>query len=273
MLGHSTGFECLDELTNGFGSGELWIIAARPSVGKSALACEIALRQAKLGLPVCFFSIEMNRESVMMRLIAREAGVSFRLFRAGRLEPHEWRRITGAMASISELPIWIDDPSAPKAQELRWRIRNVAKRISAKTIFVDYLQLLHARAENKTQEVTKCSGHMKAAAKEIGQLTGGTIVLLSQLNRLAETEKPRLSHLRESGAIEQDGDVIVLMSDEDTASWASKSSAPSTKILDVAKQRNGPKEELRVQFLPEVMGFLEKPVGQKSYGSAEAANA
>jgi len=253
MLGTSTGFPDLDRITSGWIPSEMILLAGRPSAGKTALALELALRQARQGKAVAMFSLEMNRASVFLRLACRDAGVSYSRVCSGFMSRSDLRALCAAIPRISKLPFWIDDRPALSSQDLRWRLRSLARRHPIKFCVVDYLQLLRAKAENRTQEVTKISLDLKAAARELGEATGGTLLAAAQLNRAGANERPRLHHLRESGQLEQDADAVFLLSDEEpTQNGRPK---PSIKLLDVAKQRNGPTDIVRLTFLPLVMGF------------------
>jgi len=253
MMGTPTGYSDIDQLTAGWQAGDYDILAARPSAGKTALAIEFALRQLRAGNPVAFFSLEMSRGAIYQRMVCREAGVNSQYLRSGHLSSSNLKRITAAVARIDGLPLWIDDSAGLRASDLRWRVRSLAKRRGIKFVVVDYLQLLRSPGKDRFESVTNSSIELKAAAKEIGQITGGTLLALSQLNRAGVGERPRLEHLRESGQLEQDGDVIFLLADADGAVNGQVQS--STKILDIAKQRNGPCQEVRFTFLPAVGGF------------------
>jgi replicative DNA helicase len=175
-----------------------------------------------------------------------------------------------AVGRIDRLPLWIDDSAGLRASDLRWRLRSLCKRHGIKFAVVDYLQLLRSPGKDRFESVTNSSIELKAAAKEIGQITGGTLLALSQLNRAGVGERPRLEHLRESGQLEQDGDVIFLLSDADGSANGQVQS--STKILDIAKQRNGPCEEVRFTFLPAVGGFEQSAHRDVWDSKARAAN-
>lgn len=253
IIGMPTGYSDIDALTAGWQAGDYNILAARPSVGKTALAIEFALRQAKAGNPVAFSSLEMSRASIYTRMLCREAGVDSQRLRCGRLSASDLKRIFDALPRIHNLPLWIDDSAGLRSADLRWRLRSLCKRHGIKFAVVDYLQLLRSPGKDRFESVTNSSIELKAAAKEIGQLTGGALLALSQLNRAGAGERPRLEHLRESGQLEQDGDVIFLLSD--TEEVANGQVQPCTKILEIAKQRNGPCQDVRFTFLPTVGGF------------------
>ena len=253
MLGTPTGFSRLDNLTAGWISGEMVVLAARPSAGKTAFASEVALRQVRNANAVAIFSLEMSRASLLLRLACREAGVSYHRLCSGWLSSADTSKLCAAIARIGQLPIWIDDRPAMSALDLRWRLRSLAQRHSIKLAVVDYLQLLRAKAENRTQEITKISMELKAAARELGEISDGTLLAISQLNRMATKERPQLHHLRESGQIEQDADAVLLLYDAEL--MALGQSDPNSKILEVVKQRNGPCGCVPLTFLPAVMGF------------------
>jgi replicative DNA helicase len=270
-LGRPTGLPELDRVSNGLIAGEYWLVGARPSIGKSALGLDIALRQAKQGSPVAIFSLEMSKELVLLRLICMEAKVSFKLFIDGRLGPQEWRRIARAVSKIAELSIWIDDRSAPYAHDLQWRIRSLCGRINAKLCVVDYIQLVRGKGENRTEQVTEVSMRLKSAAKEIGDTVGATLIAVSQLNRLAANEEPQLHHLLQSSQLEFDADVVLLMWNRDFV--PPDSCEPAVKMVKIAKQRNGPIATIQLLFLPEIMAFDERSVGQQSYAASGGADA
>lgn len=253
LIGIPTGYQDIDRLTAGWQSGDYDILAARPSAGKTALAIEFSLRQLRAGNLVVFFSLEMSREAIYQRMICREAAVNSQRLRCGTLSSDDLKRILDAVARLSQMQLWIDDSAGLRASELRWRLQSLCKRQGIKFAVVDYLQLLRSPGKDRFESVTNSSIELKAAAKEIGQLNGGTLLALSQLNRAGAGQRPRLEHLRESGQLEQDGDVIFLLSDADDS--ANGQVQPSTKILDIAKQRNGPCHEVSFTFLPAVGGF------------------
>jgi replicative DNA helicase len=277
MIGTPTGYPDIDRFTAGWQSGDLNILGARPSVGKTALAIEFALRQLRTGNPVAFFSLEMSRESILQRMVCREAGVDSQRLRCGRLHPEDLKKILAAVARVDRMPLWIDDSAGLRASELRWRLRSLTKRHGIKFAVVDYMQLLRSPGNSRFEVVTNCSIELKSAAKELGQMNGGTLLALAQFNRdgadqRSDKEKnkntvfrPRLENLRESGQIEQDGDVIFLLSDAEP--MQNGQVQPCTKILEIAKQRNGPCGDIRMTFLPAVGGFE-----QAAFGEGESRN-
>ena len=255
VIGAPTGYPDLDHITAGWIPGEMAVLAARPSVGKTALCLEFVLRQAKQGRPSMIFSLEMSSSSLLLRLACNLARVNGQKLRTGFLAKEEKTRINLALNELAELPIWIDDQPSVSAHQLRWRIRSLAQRRKIEFVVVDYLQLLRAKAENRTQQVTIISIELKAAARELGKITGGNLVAVSQLNRIGAQEQPQLHHLRESGQIEQDADVVMFLSDEKDTELGRE--APSVKVLHVAKQRNGPTGYVKFTFLPRWMGLGE----------------
>ena len=255
VIGAPTGYSALDHITAGWIPGEITVLAARPSVGKTALCLEFVLRQAKQGRPSAIFSLEMSTSSLLLRLVCNLARVDGHKLRTGFLSQEEKIRINLALSELAELPILFDDQPSISAYQLRWRIRSLAQRRKIEFVVVDYLQLLRAKGENRTQQVTAISIELKAAARELGKITGGNLLAVSQLSRIGAQEQPQLHHLRESGQIEQDADVVLLLSDEKDTELGRE--APSAKVLHVAKQRNGPTGYVKFTFLPRWMGLGE----------------
>ena len=255
VIGAATGYSDLDHITAGWIPGEITVLAARPSVGKTALCLEFVLRQAKQGRPSVIFSLEMSTSSLLLRLVCNLARVDGHKLRTGFLGKEEKNRINLALSELAELPILFDDQPSISAYQLRWRIRSLAQRRKIEFVVVDYLQLLRAKAENRTQQVTAISIELKAAARELGKITGGNLLAVSQLSRIGAQEQPQLHHLRESGQIEQDADVVMFLSDEKDTELGRE--APSVKVLHIAKQRNGPTGYVKLTFLPRWMGFGE----------------
>jgi replicative DNA helicase len=260
VTGVPTGYPDLDDMTGGLQPSDLIIVAARPSMGKTALCLNIAQNAAVGGgFPVLVFSLEMSKESLVERLLAAEARVEARRIRSGYLDQNDWMQLTRAASKLSEAPIWIDDTAAPTILELRAKARRFrADRTIFKDdntkgmILVDYLQLArsHGRQQSREQEVAEVSRGLKALAKEV-QLP---VIALSQLRRAAEDRKdgrPQLSDLRESGAIEQDADVIMFIhrTIDETAQRSSESE------LIIGKQRNGPVGTVKLVFIDKFTRF------------------
>jgi replicative DNA helicase len=240
ITGLPTGFVDLDRLTAGFQRGDLIILAARPGMGKTALALDIARGAAKLSnLGVAIFSLEMSKEQLVSRMLCAEGRVNFHRFRTGQLEPQEWQRIISAANTISQLPIFIDDTSSLNILELKAKARKVMKESPLGLIIVDYLQLMKSleRKERREQEISEISAGLKALAKELNV----PVLALSQLNRKVEErpdKRPQLADLRESGALEQDADVILFIYRDEVYNKESPEKGVAEVII--GKQRNGP---------------------------------
>jgi replicative DNA helicase len=262
VTGISTGFADLDKMTTGLHNGEMIVIAARPSVGKTSLAMNIAEHVAiEQRLPVGVFSLEMTAESLVLRMLCSRSRVNLRSVREGFLAERDFPKLTGAAGKLSNAPLFIDDSSGLSILQLRAKARRMYQQYGIKLLVVDYLQLLTStsrRAENRQQEIADISSGIKALAKELNV----PVIVLSQLNREIEREKgrpPRLSDLRESGAIEQDADLVGLLyrpvksDDDDGSSVATE--AESINLL-IAKQRNGPaNEDVYLTFLKSFTRF------------------
>ena len=259
ITGTPTGIGSLDQLTAGWHPGEMVILAARPSMGKTTLAIEFALR---LGKPVNIFSLETSKESLVIRMLCRIGKVDMHRLRRGLLGRDDWKKLSEAAYKLHQMPIWIDDRSGVSIHALRARIRSLARRTGAKLTIVDYMQLARAKAENRTQEVTLISQELKTAGLEMGRISGGTLIAIAQLNRAVEyraDRRPQLSDLRESGQIEQDADVVMFISTD--LSTVKGPSDPHVKNIDIAKQKNGPLDTVRLVFLPQITGFEEATGG------------
>ena len=256
LTGVGTGFTDLDKMTSGLHGGEMIVIAARPSMGKTSLAMNIAEHVSiDLKLPVGVFSLEMTSESLVLRMLCSRSRVNLRSVREGFLAERDFPKLTGAAGKLANAPLFIDDSSGLSILQLRAKARRMHQQYGIKLFVVDYLQLLHStsrRAENRQQEIADISNGIKSLAKELNV----PVIVLSQLNRELEREKnrkPRLSDLRESGAIEQDADVVGLLykpssDDEDGAASASEDDAVPVNLL-LAKQRNGPTGDVNLTFL------------------------
>jgi len=254
--GIATGFADLDRMTDGLHGGEMIVIAARPSMGKTSLAMNIAehvVLQDKL--PVGVFSLEMTAESLVLRMLCSNARVNLRNIREGFMSEADFPKLTSAAGKMSNAPLFIDDSPGLSILQLRARARRLAQQHRVKLFVVDYLQLLHSTArrsqENRQQEIADISSGIKALAKELKV----PVIVLSQLNRELEKDKsrkPRLSDLRESGAIEQDADVVGLLykpsAEDDEAGGAEEPDGVPVNLL-IAKQRNGPTGDVNLTFL------------------------
>jgi replicative DNA helicase len=260
LTGLGTGFTDLDKMTTGLHPGEMIVIAARPSVGKTSLAMNIA-EHVSLDekLPVGVFSLEMTAESLVLRMLCSRARVNLRSIREGFLAERDFPKLTGAAGKLASAPLFIDDSSGLSILQLRAKARRMHQQYGIKLFVIDYLQLLHStskRAENRQQEISDISSGIKALAKELSV----PVIVLSQLNREVEREKgraPRMSDLRESGAIEQDADLIGLLyrPSKDDEESGTPSEAEAINLL-IAKQRNGPAgEDVHLTFLKSCTRF------------------
>ncbi|PID39802.1 MAG: replicative DNA helicase [Proteobacteria bacterium] len=261
VTGVPTGYPDLDEMTSGLQPSDLIIVAARPSMGKTAFCLNIAQNAAmQQNIPVLIFSLEMSKEALVERLLAAEARVESSKIRRGFLDQYDWMSLTRAASNLSSAPIWIDDTAAPSILEVRAKARRFR---ADRTIFsednqmgmvvVDYLQLArsHGRTQSREQEVAEISRGLKALAKEV-QLP---VIALSQLRRAAEDRKdgrPQLSDLRESGAIEQDADVIMFIH---RPYEEGSSTRKSETELIIGKQRNGPVGVVELMFIGKYTRF------------------
>src|SRR2546423_11968657 len=214
LTGISTGFADLDKMTSGFHGGEMIVIAARPSMGKTSLAMNIAEHVAvEERLPVGVFSLEMTAESLVLRMLCSRSRVNLRNIREGFLAERDFPKLTGSAGKLASAPLYIDDSSGLSILQLRAKARRMFQQYGIKLFVIDYLQLLNStsrRIENRQQEIAEISNGIKALAKELNV----PVIILSQLNRELEKDKdrkPRLSDLRESGAIEQDADLVALL--------------------------------------------------------------
>ena len=262
LTGVGTGFTDLDKMTSGLHGGEMVVIAARPSMGKTSLAMNIAEYVAiEQRLPVGVFSLEMTSESLVLRMLCSRSRVNLRNVREGFLAERDFPKLTGSAGKLANAPLFIDDSSALSILQLRAKARRMWQQYGIKLLVIDYLQLLHStarRAENRQQEIADISSGIKSLAKELSV----PVIVLSQLNRELEREKnrkPRLSDLRESGAIEQDADVVGLLykpssgDDEESGNAAEEDAVPVNLLI--AKQRNGPTGDVNLTFLKSYTRF------------------
>ncbi|MEO0131389.1 MAG: replicative DNA helicase [candidate division WOR-3 bacterium] len=261
VTGIQTGFAKLDQLTSGFQAGDLIIIAGRPSSGKTALALNIATYAADwMRRPVAIFSLEMTQETLIERILCAEAQLSFQKLRRGGLEQEEWIRLTSAVERLQNLPIYIDDSAAMKVLEIKAKARRLAAEMGdLGIIFIDYLQLIEpqyrSHQKSRQQEITEISRALKGLAKELNV----PVVAISQLSRLPERrqdKRPQLADLRESGAIEQDADLVLLLyRPEIYEEFQARPEYQGWAEIIIAKQRNGPQGTIRVGYRKEWMRF------------------
>ena len=251
VTGVPTGFTHLDNLTSGFQNSDLIILAARPSMGKTALALNMARNAAvDAGVPVAIFSLEMSKEQLSLRLLCSEARIDSSRLRSGFFSMEDWDRLTDAAGVLSAAPIFIDDSPSLSAMEVRAKARRMKMDKNIGLIVIDYLQLMQGRAgaERRDLEISEISRSLKALAKEISL----PVIALSQLNRMLEQrtdKRPRLSDLRESGALEQDADVVAFIYRDEVYNKEETNPHKGTAEVILAKQRNGPTGEVLLTFL------------------------
>ncbi len=255
VTGVPTGFYEFDRLTAGLQNSDLIIVAGRPSMGKTSFALNIAQHAAvEHGIPVAIFSLEMSREQLAMRMLCADARVDAQAVRTGRLSDADWQRLTYAANRLSKAPIFIDDTPAIGVLELRAKARRLMAEHGLGLIIVDYLQLMRGRErrERREQEISEISSSLKAMAKELNV----PLVALSQLNLRVEErpdKRPQLSDLRESGAIEQDADVIIFIYRDEV--YRKDSPEKGIAELIIGKQRNGPTGVVKLAFLAQYSTF------------------
>jgi replicative DNA helicase len=259
VTGVHTGFDDLDRLLAGLHPGDLCILAARPSVGKTALALNIGVEAARHGASVAVFSLEMSSEQLVQRVLCAEARINLQDVRTGYLKSDSWYAIHLAMGKLAELDFWVDDTPAISILEVRAKARRQLRDKPDGLIIVDYLQLMqpqNRRSENRQVEIAEISRGLKILAKELGV----PILALSQLSRAVEQragKRPQLSDLRESGAIEQDADVVMFLDRNTNPGDDDEEGRPArgTAQLIVAKHRNGPLGNIDLVFLDQYTKF------------------
>lgn len=282
LTGLATGYSDLDKVTSGLQPSDMVIIAARPSMGKTSLAMNIAENVA-MGVgpdhapkPVAIFSLEMPRESLVRRMLCSRANIGGSALRGGFVSPDMHNRLVRAASDLTDAPIYVDDSAGLEAVELRARARRLKKKYDVQLIVVDYLQMLNysdLAREGRQRETAAISGALKAMAKELRV----PVLVLSQLSRAPETRDktaiPKLSDLRDSGSIEQDADVVMLLRRpckyKDDPEFTDKRLA----IVDIAKHRNGETREIRLNFMDETTRFENRQEGvdQPTYQPSQGA--
>jgi replicative DNA helicase len=263
ITGVPTGFVDLDEMTRGLQGGDLIIVAARPSMGKTSLVLNIAQYVAtQPEHAVGFFSLEMSKESLFLRLLTAEAQVDGHRLLSGAIGGKDYGRISHALETLSSMKLFIDDTANVGVLEMRAKSRRLQSEHGLSLLIVDYIQLMSGRGrfENRTLELAAISRSLKGLAKELNV----PIIVLSQLSRAPESRsdhRPQLSDLRESGALEQDADVVVLIYRDDVYNKDPNSPDAGTAELILAKQRNGPTGTVRLAFLREQTRFANLAQG------------
>jgi replicative DNA helicase len=248
ITGVSTGFPDLDRLTSGLQPSNLIIVAARPAVGKSTLGLDVARHASvRSSVPTVVFSLEMSKTELVQRLMCAECSVDMQRLRTGRMEDTDWTRLTRSLGKLADAPLFIDDSAALTMMELRAKCRRLKQRHGLGLVVVDYLQLMQPskRVESRQQEVSEISRALKLLAKELAV----PVIAISQLSRQTEArsdKKPMLSDLRESGALEQDADMVMFIYREDL--YDPESPRKGEADLIVAKHRNGPTDTVTVTF-------------------------
>jgi replicative DNA helicase len=248
MIGVPTGFHELDEITNGLHPGQLIILAARPALGKSTLGLDLARSAAiKNDMPTIIFSLEMGRSEIAMRLLSAESSVPLQHMRKGTVQSQDWKTIAATRGRINDAPLYIDDSPNMTLVEIRAKCRRLKQKVGLKMIIIDYLQLMTSgkRVESRQQEVSEFSRALKLLAKELNV----PVIAISQLNRGPEQrsdKKPALSDLRESGSLEQDADMVILLHRE--SAYEADNARAGEADLIVAKHRNGPTRTITVAF-------------------------
>ena len=248
LSGVPTGFADLDDLTNGLHPGQMIIVAARPGAGKSTLALDLARSASiKNNLASVIFCLEMSQIEITMRLLSAEAAIPLSHIRGGKMNEQDWSRVSTKMGQVSEAPMFIDDSPNLTMMEIRAKARRLKQRHDLKLVIIDYIQLMTSgkKVESRQLEVSEFSRQLKLLAKELDL----PVVALSQFNRGPETrndKRPVLSDLRESGSLEQDADMVILLSRPDLYDRDSERAGEAD--FDIAKHRNGPTKTITVAF-------------------------
>jgi len=255
ITGIPTGFADLDQMTGGLQNADLIVVAARPSVGKTAFALNMALNiTTKYKIPVAIFSLEMSKEQLAQRMLCSEAEVNAQKLKTANLSDTGWKKLTRALGRLSEAPVYIDDSASMTATEIRAKARRLKIERGLGVVIVDYMQLMRGRlrVENRTQEISEIARSLKTLARELDV----PVIAISQLSRAVEqrTDRiPRLSDLRESGEIEQTADVVIFIHREDY--YNPQSEKGNIAEIIIAKQRNGPTGDVELYFSRECTRF------------------
>lgn len=258
LTGISSGFKDLDKLTAGLQKSDLILVAARPSMGKTAFTLNIASYVGTHGCKVAFFSLEMSKEQLMQRMLCAEGGIDATKLRTGQLDTQEWNKLVHVADTLSRAPIYIDDTAGITVMELRSKARRLKAEHGLDLIIIDYLQLMQGRpsknGDNRQQEISEISRSLKALARELDV----PVIALSQLSRSVESrqiKKPMLSDLRESGSLEQDADIVMFLYREDY--YDKDTENKNITDIIVAKHRNGPVDTISLFFQKEYTKFRD----------------
>ena len=258
ISGITTGFSGIDRMTSGLHNSDLLILAARPAMGKSAFAINIATSVAKSGIPVAIFNLEMSKEQVVNRILASEAMVDSNKLRTGQLDDNDWMKLASTSGILSDTPIYIDDTPGISIMEIRTKCRKLKMEKDIGLVVIDYLQLITASGKknsSREQEISEISRSLKILAKELNI----PVIALSQLSRSAEKrqddKRPMLSDLRESGAIEQDADIVMFIYREDYYN----PETPEKNVAEIifAKHRGGSTGTVKLKWLGNYTKFLD----------------
>jgi replicative DNA helicase len=257
VTGVPSGFTDLDQLTSGFQPGDLVIIAARPSMGKTSLVLNIAQNVGRAGGAVGVFSLEMAKQQIFIRMLTSEAGIDGQKFRTGFLSEKDYGKLSHALGALAEMPVYIDDSPAIGVLEMRAKARRLMAATNLRLVVVDYIQLMQGRGrfESRQQEVAAISRSLKGLAKELNI----PVLALSQLSRAPESRgehRPQLSDLRESGALEQDADVVLFIYRPEVYDRdQTKPEDEGLAEIIIGKQRNGPIGSVKLSFLHQYTRF------------------
>lgn len=267
LTGVPSGYTDLDRMTSGFQKSDLIILAARPSMGKTAFSLNLAQNVAvRAGLPVAIFNLEMSAPQLVQRMLAAEGNIDAQAFRTGELAEEDWEKLTMAISSLSEAPIFIDDTPGISVFEIRSKLRRLQAEHSLGMVLIDYLQLIEGKGrDSRQQEISEISRSLKLLARELNV----PVIALSQLSRAVEQrqdKRPMLSDLRESGSIEQDADIVSFLYRDDYYNEDSEKKNIIEVIL--AKHRNGPVGKVELLFLKNYNKFLSLDLhhGQQGLG-------
>ncbi|HEY8298508.1 MAG TPA: replicative DNA helicase [Candidatus Baltobacteraceae bacterium] len=256
--GLTSGFRDIDEMTTGFQPGNFIILAARPGMGKTSFALNMAVAAAREESdPIAFFSLEMSNDELIQRLICAEAEISMHDMRRGNIKPHHWEKISDAMGALNELPIYLDDSGGLSISDIRSRCRRLKSSQGLSAVFIDYLQLLHpsvlTKSSNRNEELSDICRTLKTTAKDLGV----PIFALAQLNRGVESrtdKRPMLSDLRDSGSLEQEADMVAFLFRE--GYYNKEMPEPDLTEFIIAKHRNGPTGSVKLRFRSEFTLFV-----------------
>jgi len=267
ITGVPTGYRDLDNLLSGLQNSELIVLAARPSIGKTALALNMARNAARAGVPVGIFSLEMASQQLVMRMLCTEARVDAHLVRTGKLPPDGWGQLAKVMGFLAESAIYIDDTPGMTIMEIRSKARRLKAENNVGLLIIDYLQLVRGvgRIESRQVEIAQISQSLKALAKELAI----PVMAISQLSRAVEAReerRPKLSDLRESGAIEQDADVVMFIY-RPAAHGPVEAGQENLAEIIIAKQRNGPTDSVEMIFVKEYLLFAPRDAGHGGFAA------